>query len=265
MLPKVYRVASVAPSGRQAALAAILWAGPDATVSHAAAGVLWGIAGVGAAKVELWIPPTRRLRSDLVVVHRGVVSGRDRRIVDALPVTSPARTIVDLAAGLDDESLDVAIDDVLHRGLTTPGALRARAVAVGKRGRAGSGRVQRLLDDRGDGPAAESRLETKVRRLLRSAGLRPVGQHDVVAAGRRYRLDFAWPDLRSRSNPTATHSTGRGGAFERDRQRWADLTASWRIVPVTWSQATHRASEFLARVHSTLGAAPTVVLDFGSV
>jgi hypothetical protein len=40
VLPSVYRLASVAPSGRQAALAATLWAGPDSVVSHAAAGVL---------------------------------------------------------------------------------------------------------------------------------------------------------------------------------------------------------------------------------
>jgi hypothetical protein len=127
---------------------------------------------VRAKKVELWVPPSRRPRSELVVVHRGRVADCDRRKVSAIAITSPARTIVDLAAVLDDESLDAAIDDVLHRGLTTIGALRARAVALGTKGRAGSGQVVKLLDERVGGRAAESRLETRVRRLLHGAGLR---------------------------------------------------------------------------------------------
>ncbi len=257
VLPTVYRLAAVPPSGRQGALAATLWAGPGATISHAAAGVLWGIGGVRATGVELWVPPTRRVRSELVVVHRGLVSDRDRRVIDGIPRTSVPRTIVDLAGRLDAESLDAAVDDVVHRGLTTFGSLRARADTAAGEKRSGVPLLRKLLDERGGGAAAESRLETRVRRALHGAGLRPVGQHEVVVAGgRRYRLDFAWPDLRVAVEPDGYSVHGRRGAFERDRRRWADLTAAgWRIIPVTWAQVTGRPVEFLERVQATLAAA----------
>ena len=37
-------------------MAAVLWAGDDALVSHAAAAVLWEFDGVRAQKIELWVP-----------------------------------------------------------------------------------------------------------------------------------------------------------------------------------------------------------------
>jgi very-short-patch-repair endonuclease len=89
-----------------------------------------------------------------------------------------------------------------------------------------------VLHRLGEGPASESRLETRVRRVLHGAGLRPVRQHPVVVDGRRYRLDFAWPDLRLAVEPDGYAAHGSRAAFERDRRRWADLTsAGWRLVP----------------------------------
>jgi very-short-patch-repair endonuclease len=254
VLPTVYRLAAVPPSGRQAALAATLWAGPGSVVSHASAGVLWGIDGVLTTRVELWVP--RRLRSDLVQVHQGVIANRDRRLLDGIPITSVARTIVDLAAVLDDEPLDAAIDDVLHRGKTTLDALRTRVAAASVGKRAGASLLAKLLDERGGRRAAESRLETRVRRLLHGAGLRPVQQYEVVVAGRRFRLDFAWPDLRVAVEPDGYSVHGARIAFEADRLRWAALTSvGWRLVPVTWRQATREPSAFLERVHATIAAA----------
>jgi very-short-patch-repair endonuclease len=249
VLPTVYRLASVVAGNRELALAATLWAGDSSVVSHETAGALWRITGVTARQVEIRTP--RRLRSELVVVHRGTVEPRDRRMVDGIPVTSAARTIVDLSGRLDDETLEAAIDDVLHRGLTTVSTLRSRAKALDSRGRSGSGRVGSLLQRLGDGPASESRLETRVRRLLHGAGLRPVRQHPVVIDGRRYRLDFAWPELRVAVEPDGYAAHGGRGAFERDRRRWADLTsAGWRLVPVTWREISRRPEEFLRRVRA---------------
>jgi very-short-patch-repair endonuclease len=234
-------------------LAATLWAGAGALLSHASAGALWGLTGLRAERAELWVPPTRRVRSGQVVVHRGDVHPRERRMVDGLPVTSVARTLVDLAGRLDDESLDAAIDDVLSRGLTTIGALRRAARVASEAKRPGAALLSRLLDSFGDGRAAESRLETKVRRLLHEAGLSPVRQYEVVLNGRRYRLDFAWPDLGIAVECDGFSAHGGRIAFERDRRRWADLTAAGvLVVPVTWRQATQHPTEFLERVRAAL-------------
>jgi very-short-patch-repair endonuclease len=189
-------------------------------------------------------------------VHRGVVAQRDRRRLDGIPITSVARTIVDLAAVLDDESLDAAVDDVLHRGKTTLDALRRRVTAASAEKRPAASLLGKLVDERVGGRAAESRLETRVRRLLHGAGLRPVQQYEVVVAGRRYRLDFAWPALRVAVEPDGYSAHGARTAFEHDRARWADLTSvGWRLVPVTWTQATSEPAGFLERVHATLAAA----------
>jgi very-short-patch-repair endonuclease len=251
VLPGVYRLASVTADPWQLARAATLWAGDGAVVSHESAGAVWRVSGVRAERVEIWTP--RRLRSGVVVVHQGVIEPRDRRMVDGIPVTSAARTIVDLAGRLDDEALDTSIDDVLHRGLTAFGKLLGTATGMESRGRAGAARLRDLLEAYGDGPASESRLETRVRRLLYGAGLRPVRQHEVVVGERRYRLDFAWPRARVAVEPDGWAVHGGRAAFERDRRRWADLTAAgWRLIPVTWREVTRRPDDFLDRVRAAL-------------
>ncbi len=253
VLPGVYRLTAVAPSGRQAAHAAALWAGPGAVVSHAAAGVLWELMGVATKRVELWVPPTCRPTSKLVTVHRGVVEARDRRVLDGIPVTSPARTVVDLAGRLDGEALDSVVDDAVHRRLVSPAELRERAAALAGKGRAGTGALLRLLTARDAGPAAESRLETRVRRVLRAAGLRPVPQHEVVVGARRYRLDFAWPAERVAVEADGWSAHGARRAFERDRRRSADLAAAgWRVLPVTWTQISQQPADVIARVRAAL-------------
>ena len=251
ILPTVYRLTSAPANQFQLALAATLWAGPDSVVSHESAAMLWAMAGVRATRVELWT--SRRLRAQSVLVHRGVLGKPRPATVDGIPVTSVARTLIDLAGRLEEEILDAAVDDVLHRGKTTLGALRTRVDLAGTEKRAGASLLRRLLDERDEGPAAASKLETRVRRLLHGAGLRPMQQYEVVVAGRRYRLDFAWPELRVAVEPDGYSVHGARAAFERDRRRWADLTAAgWRLVPVTWRQVVREPAAFLARVHAAL-------------
>src|SRR5436305_2104854 len=93
--PGLYRLAGVPVSWRQRALAACLVAGPGAVVSHRSAAVLWGVSGFRPGRVEITVPPGGSNRSTLARVHRSPVQGVRR---DGVPVTSPARTIVDLAA-----------------------------------------------------------------------------------------------------------------------------------------------------------------------
>jgi predicted NAD-dependent protein-ADP-ribosyltransferase YbiA (DUF1768 family) len=54
--PNVYRDTLVRKSGEQAALAAVLWAGAHAVVSHDSAAALWRLDGIRATDVHLWVP-----------------------------------------------------------------------------------------------------------------------------------------------------------------------------------------------------------------
>src|SRR5262245_43655826 len=64
ILPGVYRIAGGPYTGRTGAMAAVLWAGPDAVLSHGAAAMVYGFEGVRSPKPEVWVPKSRRLRSD---------------------------------------------------------------------------------------------------------------------------------------------------------------------------------------------------------
>jgi len=194
VLPGVHCAVDAVPTLYQRLLAAVLWAGDGAVISYRAAGALWGLDVDAGARPEIWTP--RHLRHDDVIVHRGVVEPQDIRMVERIPVTSVPRTLIDLAGRLDGEELETILEQALHRGLTTLGALHRRVEALSGKGRAGSNDIRRLLNERGNSAALESRLEVRVWNLLRRAGLRPARQYPVQCGGRRYRLDFAWPALR---------------------------------------------------------------------
>src|SRR5689334_6572970 len=95
LLPAVYRIAGAPERGRQAAMAAVLWAGDDALVSHQTAGVLRGLDGVETARVHVTVPAKRSPRHAAVVVHRTKeLPAMDRDLVHGIPVTSAARTLI---------------------------------------------------------------------------------------------------------------------------------------------------------------------------
>ena len=85
---------------------------------------------------------------------------------------------------------------------------------------------------------AEPVLEVRVLRILRAARIEPpVRQHEVVIAGRRYRIDLAWPDVKVGVECEGYAVHGRRRAYVPDRTRLANLVgAGWRLIPVTWEQ-----------------------------
>jgi len=259
ILPCVYRAGGAPSTGRQAAMAACLWGGDGAVVSHRAAGVLWDLEGVSGSTVELWVPADRKLRTTKLTVHRTDELPRpDRTHLGCIPITTPARTLIDLAGVLDEESLEAAVENGFRQGRVSERLLRAPLDALGGSGRAGTASLRQILDRRGEKAAAlEHRLEVKVWRLLLRSGLpKPVRQQPVEVAGRRYRLDFAWPSFRVavEADGFATHGGRR--AFHGDRRRMAGLVSEgWRIVPVTWHDATARPKEWLQEVGRTLALA----------
>src|SRR5207245_7345 len=230
-----------------------LWAGDGAVISYRAAGALWGLDVDAGARPEIWT--RRHLRHDDVIVHRGVVEPQDIRMVERIPVTSVPRTLIDLAGRLDGDELETILEQALHRGLTTLGALHRRVEALSGKGRAGSNNIRRLLNERGNSAALESRLEVRVCNLLRSAGWRPRRQYPVQCGGRRYRLDFAWPALRVAVEADGYRTHG-GQWFEAHERRRADLAArGWRIVPVTWREVTNEPQRVIDRIQEALRSA----------
>jgi very-short-patch-repair endonuclease len=254
VLPRVYRSTLVPASLYETGLAAVLWAGDGAVASHVTAARIFG-ADLPEGNAHIWVPPGRNPKSRLVVVHRGEVVRNDRRIRERVSVTSPARTLVDLAGLVDDETLEAVAEDFFHRGVTTPLAVQRCLDNAGGTGRPGSHHLRALLADRDEAPL-ERKLEQKIWRLLRKAGLRPVRQHGVRCGTKKYRLDFAWPIVKVAVEGQGFAAHGGRLAHARDNRRLADLVAAgWRVIPVTWESASHDPHGVVERVRSALVAA----------
>ena len=223
-------------------MAAALWAGDGALVSHGTAAALHGFDGVRAPKPELWVPTGSGVRSSKVTVHRGTRLDRaDRTRVDGIPTTTPVRTLIDVSGRLEDHRLLAVTQDLIRRNVIAPDRLRARLRALRRSGRSGSGRLEALIDGLADGPPLESALESLVWPLiLRSGVAQPARQHWVTVTRGRYRLDFAWPELKIGVEAQGYQFHGRTQhLWGKDQDRFAELAAvGWRVLPVTWDACT---------------------------
>lgn len=118
----VYRFVHFPLCDHEDLIAIWLWSERQAVFSHETALSLHGLSDVLPAKAHLTLPPTwrrRRLRFPAgVVPHYADVSEEDRRWVEAVPVTSPARSVLDCAdSHLSPDLLRQALEEGLGQGL----------------------------------------------------------------------------------------------------------------------------------------------------
>ncbi len=144
-------------------MAAVLWGGKGTTIARTSAAVLWKLPGFAPGRVEIYHPRSKKTRSE-VVVHRVRLDPRDVTRIRAFPVTTPGRTLVDVAPKLSAESFDAIFHHCLHSRLTTWNALQDLAERHGGPGCRGAGRLREaLLSYAGGGRAAASPLEGEAR------------------------------------------------------------------------------------------------------
>ncbi|WP_065493830.1 type IV toxin-antitoxin system AbiEi family antitoxin domain-containing protein [Rhodococcus opacus] len=163
---------------------------PTGVLSHRTAAALHGLGDLDADVVELTAIRRIRLSLPAVIVHRGVLSREDWQLVDGLPVTTPARTIADLAAaGTDAGHLASVVRDALTRGLVTVeevvAVLAPHAFDYGHRALDGQGFLEVLIAQAGV-PATTLAVADLVRKNTTATapaavGAPDVGQLDVAA------------------------------------------------------------------------------------
>lgn len=241
----VYRLAGVPETWRQRLLTACLVGGIDSVASHRSAGALKNLPGTSEGIVEISVPNGRRMRRSAVIVHRvRDLAPVDVTVVDAIPVTTPTRTLIDLASVVSVDVLEEALDDALRRRLTSVPRLLWRLDELGKAGRVGVTAVRELLALRGGpGSTPQSVMETRFLQVLRRSRLpMPVCQYEIRDNGRVVAVpDFAYPDARLAIEVDGYRWHSGRARWQRDLERRNMLsTVGWQVIHVTSSDLEHR-------------------------
>lgn len=213
--PGVWRLAGVPTTWELELHAGLAWLGPAAVVCGTAAAALHGFDGFLPGPVEFLVPRAHRWRcGPLAVRTTDRLELIDRAHARELPVTSAARTIIDLAGrDVSGHQLAAAIDSAARSGLISIASLTARMAALRRRRPAGIRRLDELMLDAG----GHSYLERRFLRLLREHGMpRPRTQVVYRRDGATVaRVDFDVPDR----DVVIEVSGGRGHSSDADRRR----------------------------------------------
>lgn len=250
----VYLVGHPVPPPLATEMAAVLACGHGAVLSHRSAARCWSLLAASSGDADVTVPGRNGGRRSGIRVHRSrPLDPRDVARRHDLPVTTPARTLLDVAEVLEMRDLERALDEALVRRLID----RRRLLAALARapGRHGAAPLRALLRRDGGPTLTRSEAEERVLSLVRAAGLprpevnRRVEGHEVDLYWRHERLVVEIDGWRYHSSHTA---------FERDRRRDADLgAAGLRVMRVTWRQIVDEREALVAHLVRALMTAAT--------
>ncbi|MGH9165070.1 MAG: DUF559 domain-containing protein [Acidimicrobiales bacterium] len=254
----VYGLPGWPDTGRQRVMAACLEAGPTAVASHQTAAALHRLPGFpeGPVVVMLAHGDHQRLGRQL----RQSTDLRDglHTMVDGIPVTTLARTLVDLAACRDVSlgRLARALDDAHVSGRCPVGEVHRLYEELRRPGKRGMRKLGALLAVRGPGYVpAESVLERRLMKVLRDASLpAPCRQYPMPwRTDAEARVDFAYPAERVLIEADGRRWHSRMDQMENDRRRDNEaLNHGWRPYRFMWDDITKRPETVVATVRDAL-------------
>jgi hypothetical protein len=231
MFRGVYAVGSpnVTQDGRW--MAAVLAAGPNAALSHRSAAALWSLRPVPNAPIEVIVAGGSRSRRRGLITHRSsCLTAEDLTRRRGIPVTTPARTLVDLATRVHGREVKEAFYSAeAHADLDRAALSRCLERAKGRRG---SGVLRQLLSEaRLPLAAANPGLERRFIRFCRRRGM-PIPE--VNAPLGEFIVDCLWREARLVVELDSWEFHRDRDSFEADRRRDAWLqTHGHRIIRVT--------------------------------
>jgi very-short-patch-repair endonuclease len=217
-------------------LAAVKACGPDAVLSHYAAGALYRLVKWDGRYPEVTAPTLRR--------HPGILTHRsqdiERAFYKGIPITPPARALIDLSSVLPFKPLRRAVNEALNQRLITP----AQLVTSHHRG------AKQLRQILATAAPTRSELEDVVLALL--SGL-PTPDVNKPLNGHRYIPDFRWPGHRLivEADSRRFHDHMLARADDAARQAYLEATGE-RFLRVTWLQATTQPTQTRARIEAAL-------------
>lgn len=232
-------------------MAAVLACGDRAALSHRTAAALWGIRRSSSGKIEVTTVRSCATRPG-IVMHRSRHLPTDHvTLEDGIPVTTVARTLVDLASVLPRRELDRAIEQAERLRLFDLRAMEE--VLAATRGRAGlSALIDAVQEARAPEPTREE-LERRFIAVCRDHGITPPAINTWIEG---HEVDAAWPDAQVIAELDGWEYHRTRAAFECDRRRDAKLQLSgYRVLRVSWRWLNEEPQEVAATLKALLQAA----------
>lgn len=229
-------------------MAAVLRCGPEAVLSHASAAALLGISAEGPT-IEVSVALPRNPRPPgIAVCRRPRLPEADVGESRGIPVTSPALTLVDLAARLPPHQLEAAVNAADRLELIDPESLRSSL--AGRSGAKGGPALRRILDRRAF-VLTDSELERLFARIVRGAGL-PMPETQVEICG--FRVDFLWRHLALivETDGLRYHRTAASQSRDRERDQ-THAMAGYTTLRFTHAQVRYQPRRVEAALRSVIG------------
>jgi hypothetical protein len=258
----IYRLPGVAPTWRQALLAACWAAGKLCAASFRAAAALLQFPG-GEELVEITCPRHRRAQYPGVIAHESRhLREWDLFVIDGIPLTRPSRTLCDLAGlvelgELDRSTLDHALLEAFRRNLVDVRSMWQQYERLGGDLRLGGetifDAINRFVPPR---RPTESIPESRVLLHLRDQGIpEPTPQYWLTLPnGDRIRLDFAWPERRAALEWDPYWYHGDRERYEAMQRRTRLMRAmNWERICVTDNDLDAGMPESIAALRTALG------------
>jgi hypothetical protein len=233
-------------------MAAVLSAGPSAVLSHRSAASLWGILPSMSILPEVTkatrCHPRSGLRAHCAKLRRDEITRHN-----GIPVTSPPRTMVDIAALATTTQLETAFNELEVRGITD--ALSIPDLLDRYPRRRGSSKLKALLADEGVVRGiTRKELEARFAALVATTDL-PRPQRNVnLAVGERFvEVDCLWRAQRLivELDGGFVHGTWRTSERDREKDRLL-MVEGWRVVRVTWRHLRDDAPAVIADLRGLL-------------
>jgi predicted transcriptional regulator of viral defense system len=238
-------------------MAAVLACGPGAVLSHRSAAHLHGLRNYGYHRIDITVPKrSQRTHSGVAVHNSTTLTDADVTVVNAIPTTTIARTLFDIAELITPHQLERVFDQADAMQALDLNEIRDQLAR--NPNRRGTKAVNHLLKTHYIGSTpTENEFEEKFLAFTRNLGLPDPTPQFYIDPGDGeppIRADFAWPDRKIvvETDGERTHRTR--GAFQTDRRRDQRLIAAgWRVIRTTWKQLTNRPHELRPILLTLLG------------
>lgn len=231
--------------------AAVLAYGKGALLSHRSAAALWGLAKPWTPAIDVTALAGRQgiRRRERIWIHRGRLHPEDRAVRTAIPVTTVARTLFDMAEFISHKRLESAWEEADRLNLLQLSAVEG--VCERGYGRRALRPIRRLLAEARAPQITRSPLEDGFAAFCRDRRLpTPVFNTTVLD----YEVDALWPTQRVAAELDSWEFHRHRAAFERDRARDAALqVAGYRTIRITHRRLHGEATTLANELRVLLG------------